>query len=915
MKIVLANSIGIDSRGYYVIHSPSRWSEGVKNRDSWFTYYPWELAYCSSLLKKNIGHEVKFVDGCLEHLNYRQYLEKIKKEEPDWLVIEGASRTFDEYIRMANELKKQFGTRIVFTGHHASAFPGDVLSRGADYACIGEYEYTVLELMQGKDPRDIKGLFPNKRRPLLDINSLPWPEDEDVSRLSYGIPGEPSSEYLEIQMYASRGCPRSCDFCVARNLYYAQPNWRQRSVADIVNELKYLKNKYPRMEGVFFDEEEHNVSKDFILRLTQGIIDNGLDRLHYEAMCDIRTLDKEMMTAMRDAGYYKIRVGIETVNKDVLSRSNKNVDISDISRKLETAKEAGLKTYGTFMIGMPGSSKETDLGTASYIEKMVLNGLLDNVQISICTPQPGTPFYEFARSKNYIITDDYSRFDGGLTSVISYPGYKAKSIEAVKNFAYRTREHASFLRNFRRGEMLKWTFKTYKRYGFFITIAKLVKRFGLEARHYFLSRMYKRGIEAGGFDHGVKTGPHILNIVQRYYPSIGGAEMYMRELSERLVRDGYKVTVFTTDAWDLEHFWKRRKRRINIPKENINGVEVERFRAIKFPFHNFIMRVFYNAPFLFSKSLFSLPSPVVFGMWKELFFRNRKDFTAVHVSALPYNSLVYMGIRYAGTRGIPVIATPFLHLGECKNDKVNRYYTRNFQIKLLSECDKIIVQTIIEKDFLKSAGIDDKKIYVIGQGVNIEDIKGGNGVRFRDKFGIRERKIVFHVSTKSYDKGTFHLVEAMKKIWNKDEDVKLILAGPPMDEFNRYFAAQDGFVKSKTLILDYVIGDDKKDLFKAGDVFVLPSRTDSYGAVFLEAWVNKKPVIGARAGGVSEVIKDSEDGYLVKFGNVPEISGRIQALLSDEILAKNMGDKGFLKVSDGLTWDDRYIALKSLFNF
>lgn len=915
MKIVLANSIGIDSRGYCVIHSPSRWSEGVRNKDSWFTYYPWELAYCSSLLKKNTNHQIKFVDGCLEYLNYRQYLEKIKKECPDWLVIESATRTFNENMKLAKELKRQLGTRIVFVGHHASAFPEPVLQNGVDYVCVGEYEYTVLELMQGRDPKDILGLFPNKRRPLLDINSLPWPEDEDVSRLSYGIPGEPSSEYLEIQMYASRGCPRSCDFCVARNLYYAQPNWRQRSITDVINELEYLKNKYPQLEGIFFDEEEHNVSKDFILRLTQAIIDNGLDGLHYEAMCDIRTLDREMMVAMHKAGYYKIRVGIETINADVLSRSNKRVDISNIYRKLETAKEIGLKTYGTFMIGMPGSSKEIDLATTSYIEKMVLNGLLDNVQISICTPQPGTPFYDFARKKNYIITDDYSRFDGGLASVVSYPGYNAKSIEAVKNFAYRIREHASFLRNFRRGEMLKWTLKTYKRYGFFITLAKLAKRFELEVRHYFLSKRYQRDLGIKDLSHGVKTRPHILNIVQRYYPSIGGAEMYMKELSERLVKDGYRVTVFTTDAWDLEHFWKKSKRRVESLKEDVNGVMIERFRVAKFPFHNIIMRIFYNIPFLFSKSLFSLPSPVVFGMWKELFFRDHHDFNAVHVSAFPYNSLVYMGIRYAKIHGLPIVATPFLHLGEYKNDKVNRYYTRDFQMRLLDKCDKIIVQTVIEKDFLKSVDIDDKKIYVIGQGVNIEDIKGGDKNRFMSKFNIKEKKIVFHVSAKSYDKGTFHLVEAMKEVWKRNEDVKLILAGPPMDEFNRYFSSQSAFVKRKTLILDYVIGEDKKDLFEAGDVFVLPSRTDSYGAVFLEAWVNKKPVIGAKAGGVSEVIKDAEDGYLVKFGDIDEISKRIETLLFDEAKAKDMGEKGFLKVSNGLTWDNRYAALKDLFNF
>jgi anaerobic magnesium-protoporphyrin IX monomethyl ester cyclase len=480
MKIVIANSIGVDSKGYNIIHSPSRWSEGIKNKESSFTYYPWELAYCSALLKRETDHEVKFVDGCLESLDYKRYLDKISEERPGLLVIESATRMINENLRLAVELKKRLGTKIIFTGPHASVFPGYLLQNGVDFVCIGEYENTVLDIVRQKDPKDISGLYPNKRRALLDVNSLPWPEDKDISRLSYGIPGEPSSEYLEIQMYASRGCPASCTFCVARNVYYACPNWRPRNVYDIINELKYLKNKYPAMEGIFFDEEAHNVNKDFIMGLTKAIIDNKLNNLHYEAMCDSRTLDREMMEAMAAAGYYKIRMGIETTDAKVLSAGKKPLEITTITRKLKEAKETGLKTYGTFMMGMQGSSKKTDQDTISYIEKAIGEGLLDNAQISICTPQPGTPFYESAKTGEYLIEENYENFDGGNHCVVSYPGYDNKSIESVYRSAYRKREHASFLRNFRKKQILPWILRTLKKHGIFKTMLKIFKRIKLE---------------------------------------------------------------------------------------------------------------------------------------------------------------------------------------------------------------------------------------------------------------------------------------------------------------------------------------------------------------------------------------------------------------------------------------------------
>ena len=106
MKIIIANSVGVDSNGYHMVHVPSRWSLGVKN----FTnccYYPWELAYTSSLLKRETSHEVKMFDGVLNGWDFNAYFERIVKEEPDWLVMESSSRTIGEDLRLASAIKKE----------------------------------------------------------------------------------------------------------------------------------------------------------------------------------------------------------------------------------------------------------------------------------------------------------------------------------------------------------------------------------------------------------------------------------------------------------------------------------------------------------------------------------------------------------------------------------------------------------------------------------------------------------------------------------------------------------------------------------------------------------------------------------------------------------------------------------------
>ncbi len=430
-RIVIANSVGIDRNNMAIIHSPSRWTNSSKDLNV-FTYYPWELAYTSALLKRDADIDVVFIDGCLKKYRLSEYYEKIAELNPDYILMEPATRTWEDDSALLKMLKERFSKlKILVAGQHATAFPEEV-SKVADYVLIGEYEYTVLDIVSGKHRDEIKGLYPNPRRELLDVNTLPWPEDDDVPRLAYGVPGEPSSEYLEIQAYATRGCPMSCNFCVCRHLYYNKPNWRPRDPKDVVAELKYLREKYPEMEGIFFDEEFHNVKKDFILALTDEIVKAGLNDLKIEAMCAYYTLDEEMMDAMKRAGYYLLRVGIETAGKNAALGMNLGAkfNLDKLMNILRYAKKIGLKMYGTFTFGAPGSTKEDDEATLELMDKIIRDGLLWRFQTSICTPQPGSPFYKWAEERGFLKRVSSSEFDGGNNVVLEYSGYSSEEIMA-----------------------------------------------------------------------------------------------------------------------------------------------------------------------------------------------------------------------------------------------------------------------------------------------------------------------------------------------------------------------------------------------------------------------------------------------------------------------------------------------------
>ncbi len=427
MKIVVANSVGVDSQGYHMVHVPSRWSLGIKN----FTncgYYPWQLSYACSLLKRDTKHQVKFLDGVLNAWDYATYLEKIALEKPDWMVMESSTRTIEEDLRLAKAVKERLGTRLIFTGQHPMAEPEQVL-QVADYVCIGEYEYSVLELIQGKDPKAIAGVYPNDRRDLLKVDSLPFPEDTDINRIDYH---EPNCRYRQIQMYASRGCPRRCNFCAAATLYYDELNWRPRNVDDVVKEIQYLHEKYPQMEGVFFDEEVHNIRKSFNIALAKSICKAGLDHLKYEALCEYVSLDEEAMSEMRKAGYYKIRFGIETGSDLVAEKMTlgKKHNLAKLRSILLFGKQLGFTFYATFSIGGYGSTAEEDKKTVDLIEELTGKGLLDEVQVSINTPQPGTDFHKVCVEKGYLKKGlTWKDFDGNGHVVADFPDYPADEIK------------------------------------------------------------------------------------------------------------------------------------------------------------------------------------------------------------------------------------------------------------------------------------------------------------------------------------------------------------------------------------------------------------------------------------------------------------------------------------------------------
>lgn len=415
-------------------------------------------------------------------------------------------------------------------------------------------------------------------------------------------------------------------------------------------------------------------------------------------------------------------------------------------------------------------------------------------------------------------------------------------------------------------------------------------------------------------------GIHILHIVQRYWPARGGAETLLGEVSSRLAADGHQVTVATTDALDFELFWDPRRRRVTEWETWQDGVRILRFpvrhlpaSALTYPALRrllWLLSAFRPVPVEVLSRLARF-TPWAPDLWRWLASTD-EAFDLVGGMTICFEPLLEAGLRFAERRGVPFVVYPLTHLGAGPlpgEDSLSRFYIMRHQVELVRQSNLVVAQTSTERDFYLQRGVEPKNVFVAGPGVNPADIVGGDASRFCGQHGLKS-PIVFMLTKMSYDKGVMHTIQAMRRLWNQGSEAHLVLAGDVLAPFRSYFSRLPSEVRRRILLLGSVGEEEKRDLLAAGDVLVMPSRTDSFGIVYLEAWLYGKPVVGARTWGVMDVVEDGEDGLLVPFGDVDALAKVIAYLLDHPNEAATMGQRGREKVLAQHTWNQKYPRIR-----
>lgn len=410
----------------------------------------------------------------------------------------------------------------------------------------------------------------------------------------------------------------------------------------------------------------------------------------------------------------------------------------------------------------------------------------------------------------------------------------------------------------------------------------------------------------------------VAHFIQRYPPALGGSEAYFERLSRFFSQRGCSVSVFTSAALDLTAFWSRTGRLLPAGVSNEHGVVVRRYSPWRWPGRRWSLAALSLAPHRLWQCLTLPCNPVCPGMWRDA-GRWNGPIDLVHAAAFPYAFPIACALRLARRRRVPFLLTPFLHLGDRADprDATRRGYTSAPLRWLLRQADRVFVQTSSERDAAANLDVREEHIVLQGLGVDPGECTGGDRARARRRWGIEPGEVVIgHLANLSREKGSIDLVEACRRLWSqlRPAPIRLVLAGPSMPNFDAFWHEHAAELTGTRVHRLGVLSDEaKKDFFAGLDLFALPSRSDSFGLVLLEAWANGVPCVGYRAGGLADVIRHEQDGLLVPCGDVEALAEALAALASDPGCGRRLGDAGRDKVLRQHRWQDKLELVEQVY--
>jgi hopanoid biosynthesis associated radical SAM protein HpnJ len=415
-------------------------------------WYPTWLAQAAAMVEGS-----KVIDAPPHRLQFNDITDEISSHE--LIVIHTSTPSFKSDCKTARMIRERNPTAVIgFIGAKVAVQPQESLEacEAINFVARNEYEFTIQEMASGRDWSKIKGIsyhnnegaivHNEERQILIDLDKLPsvlpvYKRDLDVPNYFSGYLKHPYMSW-----YTGRGCKSRCTFCLWPQTIGGH-NYRTRSIDTIVEEVKYLQREFPQVKEIFFDDDTLTDNVPRVEALAKE-----LGKLGVVWSCNAKAnVPRKTLEALQDNGLRLLVVGYESGNQKILHNIKKGMLVDVARRFSKDCHELGILVHGTFILGLPGETRETIQETLEFAKQINPRTL----QVSLAAPYPGTFLYKQAKENGWFAEDvDLLSDEGTQIAPLNYTNLGHNEIfdsveEFYKKFYFRPSKIAEIL-----GEML-----------------------------------------------------------------------------------------------------------------------------------------------------------------------------------------------------------------------------------------------------------------------------------------------------------------------------------------------------------------------------------------------------------------------------------------------------------------------------
>jgi len=358
----------------------------------------------------------------------------------DLCVLHTSTPSFPGDVAVAEALKAENPRLLIGMVGAAVAVAREASLRASpalDFVAGSEFDFTIQEVAQGRPLEDVSGLSHRvngrvehtPERPILEnMDLLPfvtpiYKRDLTVEHYAIGY-----LRYPYVSLYTGRGCRSKCTFCLWPQTVGGQ-RYRTRSVGHVAEEMALAQRLFPQVKEFFFDDDTFTDDLPRAEAIARELGKLGITwSVNAKANVPYATLK-----VLKDNGLRLLLVGYETGNQQILNNIKKGVRLDVARRFTRDCKALGIAIHGTFVLGLPGETRETIQETIRFACEIDPA----TIQVSLAAPYPGTALYAEAHRNGWIEAEALVDEAGVQTSAIGDPHLSRTEIFQSVDLVYR----------------------------------------------------------------------------------------------------------------------------------------------------------------------------------------------------------------------------------------------------------------------------------------------------------------------------------------------------------------------------------------------------------------------------------------------------------------------------------------------